>query len=77
MITSLINRVSAIRYNVDEFHDSCFENILSITKRLNIPISKARTNRMQIYRDNRPSNSVSDYYRMTLTIPHLTLWNKN
>jgi len=26
---------------------------------------------MQIYRDNHPSNSVSDYYRMTLTIPLL------
>ena len=71
MITSLINRVSAIRYNVDEFHDSCFESILTITKRLNIPVSKPRTNRRHIYRDNHPSNSVSDYYRVTLTIPLL------
>ena len=71
MITSLINRVKAIRQNVNEFHDNCFNKILRMAYRLNIPISKPRTNKRQVYRDNHPAASVSDYYRVSLTIPLL------
>ena len=71
MITSLINRVKAKRQNVNEFHDNCFNKILSMAYRLNIPISKPRTNKRQVYRDNHPAASVSDYYRVSLTIPLL------
>ena len=71
MITSLINRVKIIRSNVEEFHDDCFEQVLNIANRLNIPVQKPRTNRRQIYRDNHPSDSISGYYRVSLTIPLL------
>ena len=71
MIRSLINRVSSIRKNVDAFHDDCYEKITAIAKRLNIPISKPRTNKRQVYRDNHPANSISDFYKVSLTIPLL------
>ena len=71
MIKSLINNVQVIRSNVEEFHADNFEKALVIARRLNIPPSKPRTNRRQIFRDNHPTESVSDFYRVSLTIPLL------
>ena len=71
MITSLIYNVRAIRSKVDDFHKKCFLKAKVIADRLNIPLSKPRTNKRQIYRDNHPSNGVSDYYKVSLTIPLL------
>ena len=47
------------RQNVDSFHDQILEKILVITKRLNIPLSKPRTNKRQIYKDNHPASRIS------------------
>jgi len=68
MIKSLINRVVMIRNQVDRYHSSWYEQCVSVAKRLNIPEKKPRTNKRQIFRDNHPSNSVSDFYKVSLTI---------
>ena len=65
LILSLINRVHHIRKSVDIFHNQCFEKAVEIANRLNINVSKPRTNKRQIYRDNHPSNCVSDYYKVS------------
>ena len=68
MIQSLIKRVSMIRHQVDRYHSSWYDKCISVTKRLNIPEKKPRTNKRQIFRDNHPSTSVCDFYKVSLTI---------
>ena len=71
MITSLINRVSIIRENVEEYHDEWFKEACLIANRLHIPISKPRTNKRQIFRDNHSADTIISFYRVSLTIPLL------
>ena len=71
MITSLINRVSEIRQNVQAYHEQWYMEAMSIAKRLNIQETKPRTNKRQIYRDNHKADDISSFYRVSLTIPLL------
>ena len=71
MITSLLNRVRILRKNFDYFPYQCLQKILAITQRLNIPMSKPRTNKRKIYRDNHPAKSISDFYGVSITVPLL------
>ena len=50
MITSLINRVGAIRQNIEVYHEQWYMEAMAIAKRLNIKETKPRTNKRQIYR---------------------------
>ena len=68
MINSLINRVSIIRENVEEYHDGWFKEALIIVNRLGIPISKPRANQRQIFRDNLSADPITSFYRDSLTI---------
>ena len=71
MITSLINRVSIIRENVEEYHEAWFKEASLIANRLHIPISKPRTNKRQIFRENHATDTIISLYRVSLTIPLL------
>ena len=71
MITSLFNTIKAKRAKIDDFHEKCFEKASSIASKLNIPVSKPRTNNRQVYRENHQTDSIGDYYRVSLTIPLL------
>ena len=67
MIQSLIRRVGVIRTESDKYHAIWYGKSLEIAKLLNIKEKKPRTNKRQIFRDNHPSNTVSDHYNFTLT----------
>ena len=71
MVKSLLNNVAVARRDVEEFHDKRFAQALLIARRLNIPVSKPRANRRQIFRENHPTETISDFYRVSLTIPLL------
>ena len=71
MIQAVLNEVRNKRSNVEAFHDNCFQDVVKLANRLNIPVDKPRTNRRQIYRDNHSASSISDFYRVSLTIPLL------
>ena len=71
LITSMITRVSETRANVQAQHDEWYQFALRIANKLNINPSKPRTNKRQIFRDNHPAETISDFYRVSLTIPLL------
>ncbi|XP_066914568.1 52 kDa repressor of the inhibitor of the protein kinase-like [Clytia hemisphaerica] len=71
LITSTVQRVKQARTNVRAEHDEWFQFAVDIANRLNINVSKPRTNKRQIFRDNHPAETVSDYYRVSLTVPLL------
>jgi hypothetical protein len=71
LIESLINSVNSIRSNVDSYHNSWYDEISQLANKLNIVETKPRTNKRQIFRDNHPSDSVKDFYKVSLTIPLL------
>ena len=71
LIESLINRVNYVRSNVESYHNRWYEEISEIAGKLNILETKPRTNKRQIFRDNHPSDSVKDFYKVSLTIPLL------
>jgi len=71
MITSLCSRVANIRRNVDVYHEKWYNESVLIAKRLNICVTKPRTNKRQIFRDNHNADDISSFYRVSLTIPLL------
>ena len=71
MINSLIQHVWEIRQNVDDYHNEWYQFALRLANRFNIKASKPRTNKRQIFRDNHPAETVSDFYRVSLTLPLL------
>ena len=71
LIMSLVDEVTDIRENVDSKHDLWFSQAVSIANKMNIPVTKPRTNKRQIHRENHESDSVNTYFRVTVTIPIL------
>jgi hAT family dimerisation domain. len=71
MIESLISLTSTIREDVDRYHNEWYNEAFELAEKLEIPVSKPRTNRRQMHRANHASDSVSDFYKYSLTIPLL------
>jgi len=71
LIHSLLHLVNEFRRNIDEKHEAWYGEALKIAKDLNIPEKKLRTNKRQVHRENHPSSNVSEYYKLSLTIPLL------
>jgi len=71
MIQSLISLFKSIRTNCDTYHAIWFEEAESLANKFQIAIKTPRITKRQTQRDNHPSNSTSEYYRHSLTIPLL------
>jgi len=71
LIKSLMSMTSNVRKDVDRYHDEWYNEAFDLAEKLEIPQVKPRTNRRQIHRANHPSDSVSDFYKYSLTIPLL------
>ena len=56
---------------VDEFRGKWYKKALTLTEKINIPGTMLRVVATQIHTSNTPSESVSDYYKRTITIPLL------
>ena len=59
------------RQDVDEFHSKWYKKALTLSKKINITETMLRVVGTQIHRSNAPAESVSDYYKITITIPRL------
>ena len=71
LIESLKALVITRRQEVDEFHSKWYKKALTLTEKINITETTPRAAGIQIYRSNTPAESVSDYYKRTITIPLL------
>ena len=60
-----------VRNNVEVKHLQYFQSASSMAFKQNVPIEKPRISTIQSYRDNHPSETVSDYFKRSLTIPFL------
>lgn len=63
--------LQATRDDVNDFHSKGFEKASTLASLLDVEIRKPRICGHQTQRDNTPSETVSEYYRKTLTIPFL------
>ena len=71
LIESLKALVITRRQEVDEFHRKWYNKALTLTEKINITETMPRVIGTQIHRRNIPAESVSDYYKRTITIPLL------
>jgi len=69
MIESLVELLSSIRQDIDKYHVKWYEEALDLAKKLEIPELKPRTTSKQTFRANHSSVSVSEFYKLSLTIP--------
>ena len=68
-IESLKVSVITRKQEVDEFYNKRYKKTL--TEKINITETMPRVVGTQIHRSNTPAESVSDYYKRTITIPLL------
>ena len=71
MIESLISLFFSIRKKSDTYHAMWYEEAVGLANKFKIAVKTPRITKRQILRDNHPSNSTSEYYRHSLTIPLL------
>ena len=71
LIESLKALVITRRQDVDELHSKWYEKALTLSEEINITETTPRVVETQIHRSNTPAESVSDYYKRTITIPLL------
>ena len=69
LIDSLKNDVTKLRNSVDTFHETWYEEALELAEQVDIEEWKPRTVGRQTTRANIPHNSISEYYKFTITIP--------
>ena len=76
LIESLKALVITRRQDVDEFHSKWYKKTLTLTGEINITVTLPRVAGTQISASNIPAESVSDYFKRTITIPLLDhlLW---
>ena len=65
----LINLFANVRHDIDEYHDKWYKKTLELAKKLIIVEVVARVCSRQMLRENDPSDSSSEYYKLSLTIP--------
>ena len=73
MIGSLINLFANVRHDIDEYHDKWYKKALELVEKLVIVEVVARVCSRQMLRENYPSDSSSEYYKLSLTIPLLEI----
>ena len=76
LIESLKSLICWKHNTVDTFHKKCYSNIVEIACKVGIEECKPRTSKLQMSRNNIPSESISDYFKKVVTIPlldHLTV----
>ena len=71
LICSLKNLAVIMRNSVDIYHNKWYNAPLSLSEKVEVVEAKPRVCRLQINRSNVPSESVSDYFKKTITIPLL------
>lgn len=69
LIQSIQGQFSDIRNNIDDFHDEIFKTAVDIAAEVFIEPSVPRTCSQQAHRDNHPYETISDYYKNSVTIP--------
>ena len=70
-VSLLYVMLEKMRCSVDEKHKLWFEEAVAITNSTESVPEKPRTASKQIYRDDTPSNSSSEYFRRTISVPFL------
>lgn len=65
MIESLVSLFKEIRRHCDRYYDKWYQEAVEIAERFQISISKPRTTNRQILRANHPSDSISNYYKLS------------
>ena len=76
LIESLKNLFIAVRNNADVYHNKWYSEAVALAQEVNIEERKHRTCKKQIHRDNHDVETVSDYFKNSLTLPiidHLNL----
>ena len=71
LIDSLKALVITRRQDVDEFHRKWYKKAVTPSEKINITETIPRVAETQTNRSNTPAESVSDYYKRTITIPLL------
>ena len=69
LIGSLIDLFVNVRHDIDNYHGKWYKEALELAKILNIVEVVPRVCSKQMLRENYPSNSSSEYYKLSLTIP--------
>ena len=69
LITSLKNEVTRMRNSIDRFHDIWYKEALNLAQEISVLEWMPRTVGRQTTRSNHPAQSISDYYKLTITIP--------
>lgn len=75
LINSLKDNMILMRDSVDTYHDSWYQEALTLANELDIDESKPRTVGRQTKRANHPFTSISEYYKRTITIPLIDHFN--
>ena len=68
-ITNLKNLLLEIKKKIDVYHTEWYTIALSLANSLDIQEVRPRLCNVQVYRDNHPSNTVSDYFKHSITSP--------
>lgn len=71
LITTLKNDVTNMRTNIDFYHNTWYEEALKLAEEVNIQEGKKRVVGRQTTRSNPPSQSFSEHFKLTITIPLL------
>ena len=69
LIESLKALVITRRQDVHEFHIKGYKKAITLSEKINITDTMPRVVGTQIHRSNTPTESASDYYKRTITIP--------
>ena len=71
LIESLKSLCSKVRTEIDEYHQKWYTEAIGLAQSVQVEECKPRTVGRQINRANPPSDSVSDYFKKSCTIPVL------
>ena len=69
LIESLKDQFSNIRSNVDEYHKKWFKIAKDLAESLNLTVKAPRITKRQVHRQNTPSSSVEEHFKLVITIP--------
>nr|XP_047137463.1 52 kDa repressor of the inhibitor of the protein kinase-like [Hydra vulgaris] len=70
-IQNLTNRLREMQRNADAYHNKWYKIALALAKTFDIDEKKPRTCGVQKHRDNQICDTVSDYFKVSITLPLL------
>ena len=71
LIDQCSKEIQSLRDNVDDYAHRIFEHSCRLTERSQIAVSMPRVSGRLQHRPNPPSNSVEEYFKLSVTIPFL------